>query len=138
LARRAGLRARGPKRHDGLRVDPRRRLATYAGRPLALSALEFALLNQLASDPTRCFTKSELLRDVWHYRAPGRTRTVDAHACRLRKRLEAAGARGFIANVRGVGYRLAQFSAPGPDDQGAESATGAGALVELGGQRRAA
>jgi two-component system, OmpR family, response regulator len=138
LARRAGLRAEGPKRHGGLRIDPRRRLATYAGRPLALSALEFALLNQLASDPTRCFTKHELLRDVWHYRAPGRTRTVDAHPCRLRKRLEAAGARGYIANVRGVGYRLAQLAAAGPDDQGRASGDGTGTLVELGVQRRAA
>jgi DNA-binding response OmpR family regulator len=140
LARRVGLRAAGPKRHGGLRIDPRRRLATYAGRPLALSALEFALLNQLAADPERCFTKHELLRDVWGFRAPARTRTVDAHACRLRRRLEAVGARGYIANVRGVGYRLAHFPAPGggPDDQRGASAKRAGTLVELRGQRRAA
>jgi DNA-binding response OmpR family regulator len=79
LARRAGLRAAGPKRHGGLCIDPHRRLASYAGRPLSLSALEFALLNHLAADPTRCFTKHELLRDVWGYRAPGKTRTLDAH-----------------------------------------------------------
>jgi DNA-binding response OmpR family regulator len=140
LARRASLRGAGPKRHGGLRVDPRRRLASYGGRPLALSALEFALLDHLAADPERCFTKHELLRDVWGFRAPARSRTVDAHACRLRNRLEAAGARGYIANVRGVGYRLAQLPAPGggPDDQQAASANGTGALIELRGQRRAA
>jgi DNA-binding response OmpR family regulator len=136
LSRRAGLRAAGPKRHGGLRVDPRRRLASYRGRPLALSALEFALLDHMAADPERCFTKHELLRDVWGFRAPARTRTVDAHACRLRKRLEAVGAHGYIANVRGVGYRLAHL--PGPDDQAAAATNGMGALVELEGQRRAA
>jgi DNA-binding response OmpR family regulator len=141
LARRAGLRAAGPKRHGGMRIDPRRRLATYAGRPLALSALEFALLDHLAADPERCFTKHELLRDVWGFRAPARTRTVDAHACRLRRRLEAAGARGYIANVRGVGYRLAHLSGPGSGPHDQEAATpGAptSALVELRGRRRAA
>jgi DNA-binding winged helix-turn-helix (wHTH) protein len=36
----------------------------------------------------------------------GKTRTVDAHACRLRKKLALAGAPHLVANVRGVGYRL--------------------------------
>jgi DNA-binding response OmpR family regulator len=45
-------------------------------------------------------------RDVWGYRSPGRTRTLDAHACRLRRRLEAAGGSGLVVNLRGVGYRL--------------------------------
>jgi DNA-binding response OmpR family regulator len=140
LARRAGLRAAGPKRYGGLRIDPRRRLASYAGRPLALSALEFALLNQLAADPERCFTKHELLRDVWGYQAIGRTRTLDAHACRLRRRLGAAGATGYIINVRAVGYRLAHCSPPGtgPGGQAAGAAEGMGAVVGLRGPRRAA
>ena len=49
--------------------------------------------------------KPELLRDVWGYRAAGTTRTVDTHACRLRRKL-AIGGRRFVVNVRGVGYRL--------------------------------
>jgi DNA-binding response OmpR family regulator len=140
LARRAGLRAAGPKRHGGLSIDPYRRLAGYAGRPLALSALEFALLNHLAADPDRCFTKHELLRDVWGYRTPGKTRTLDAHACRLRKRLAAAGATGWIVNVRGVGYRLAHCppAGTGHGDQEAAPASPAGGVVHLRGQRRAA
>ena len=139
LARRAGLRAAGPKRHGGLRIDPRRRLASYAGRPLRLSALEFALLNQLAADPERCFTKHELLRDVWGYRSSGKTRTLDAHACRLRKRLQAAGAEGLVVNVRGVGYRLTDQPSHQAQDQSVwESAHRSGGAVELRGQRRAA
>jgi len=66
---------------------------------------EFALLQALASDPARVYLKSDLLRDVWGYMSMGATRTVDAHACRLRKKLSGA-ARPYILNVRGVGYRL--------------------------------
>jgi DNA-binding response OmpR family regulator len=59
----------------------------------------------LASEPARVFTKEELLRDVWGFRALGATRTLDSHACRLRKKLGAHGDR-FVMNVWGVGYRL--------------------------------
>jgi DNA-binding response OmpR family regulator len=51
------------------------------------------------------FTKEELLRDVWGYRAQGHTRTLDSHACRLRQKLRVQGDQ-FIVNVWGVGYRL--------------------------------
>jgi DNA-binding response OmpR family regulator len=48
---------------------------------------------------------SPILRDVWGYASIGATRTVDAHACRLRKKLSRGG-RTYVTNVRGVGYRL--------------------------------
>jgi DNA-binding response OmpR family regulator len=53
------------------------------------------------------FTKAELLRDVWGIRSPGiRTRTVDSHASRLRRKLEAAGVENVVVNEWGRGYRL--------------------------------
>ena len=52
------------------------------------------------------FTKNELLRDVWGYRADARTRTLDSHASRLRRKLALAGAADCVLNVWGVGYRL--------------------------------
>ena len=51
------------------------------------------------------FTKEELLRSIWGYRAAGTTRTLDSHACRLRQKLGVHGDR-FVVNVWGVGYRL--------------------------------
>ena len=59
---------------------------------------------------TRCGSSasSELLRDVWGYRSPGSTRTLDAHACRLRKKLGRDDGRQWVLNVRGVGYRLTE------------------------------
>ena len=51
------------------------------------------------------FTKDELLRQVWGFRHVGTTRTLDSHACRLRRKLGVHGDR-YVVNVWGVGYRL--------------------------------
>ena len=51
-------------------------------------------------------TKHDLLRDVWGYRSPARTRTLDSHASRLRRKLGDAGGGPYVVNVWGVGYRL--------------------------------
>jgi DNA-binding response OmpR family regulator len=107
LRRSAGRRLRGLMRVGDLTIDPHTHSVRLAGEPVHLSAKEFALLQALAVDPTRVLSKQELLRDVWGYRAIGTTRTVDAHACRLRKKLRGSS-RPFVTNVRGVGYRLTE------------------------------
>jgi DNA-binding response OmpR family regulator len=104
LRRARGRGSRGLLRAGELTVDPLTRSVRLAGRPVALSVKEFGLLRALAGEPERVFSKAELLRDVWGYRAPGASRTVDAHACRLRRKL---GQR-YVVNVRGVGYRLVE------------------------------
>jgi DNA-binding response OmpR family regulator len=106
LRRAAGRRARGLMRAGDLTVDPLTRAVRLAGRPVSLSAKEFALVRALASEPERVFSQAELLRDVWGYRAAGTSRTVDAHACRLRRKL----GRRYVVNVRGVGYRLVELA----------------------------
>lgn len=107
LRRSAGRRLRGLVRVGDLTVDPAARAVRLAGRDIQLSAKEFALLHALACDPERVVPKGELLRDVWGYLASGTTRTVDTHACRLRRKLSGGGRR-FVVNVRGVGYRLTE------------------------------
>src|SRR5438093_130401 len=47
-----------------------------------------------------------VLREVWGFRSLGRTRTLDSHASRLRRKLARAGAVDCVLNVWGVGYRL--------------------------------
>jgi DNA-binding response OmpR family regulator len=78
-----------------------------AGQLVDLAAKEFALLHALAEQPTRVYGKNELLRDVWGYLSIGNTRTLDAHACRLRKKLSGSS-RPWVVNVRGVGYKLTE------------------------------
>jgi DNA-binding response OmpR family regulator len=89
-----------------LAIDRITRRVTVHGLAVALSAKEYELLVKLAVEPSRVFTKEELLRDVWGYRSLGRTRTLDSHASRLRRKLTLAGAEDCVLNVWGVGYRL--------------------------------
>ncbi len=88
-----------------LELDTVSRQVWLNGGPVALSNKEFSLLRALASEPTRVFTREELLRGVWGFQSLGTTRTLDSHAARLRKKLNATGAR-FVVNVWGIGYRL--------------------------------
>jgi DNA-binding response OmpR family regulator len=105
VLRRRATRREGPRRVGDLLVDPLRRKAMVGDREVALAKKEFTLLRVLASDPTRVFSKEELLRDVWGYRSPGRTRTLDSHASRLRRKLDPEHSR-YVVNCWGIGYRL--------------------------------
>jgi DNA-binding response OmpR family regulator len=87
-------------------VDRRTRRVLVRGVPVELAGREFELAARLATDPMRVWTKGELLRDVWGFRSDGVTRTVDSHACRLRKKLRHRDGDRFVVNVWGVGYRL--------------------------------
>jgi DNA-binding response OmpR family regulator len=106
LLRRSGQRPRtGRTRVGELTIDPASREVTMRGDRIELSAKEFALLRALATEPTRVWTKEELLRGVWGFRSLGTTRTLDSHACRLRQKLGRHGDK-LVVNVWGVGYRL--------------------------------
>src|SRR5215213_8427006 len=104
LRRRSG-RQEGPRRVGELVVDPARRRVWVEGRDISLSNKEFSLLRVLASDPVRVFSKKELLEDVWGYRTPAQTRTLDSHASRLRRKLDPEHSR-YVINCWGFGYRL--------------------------------
>ncbi len=97
----------GVLRYGELQIDTASRAVTYGPMPVELRRREYALLIHLARDPERIWTRHELLRDVWGYRSAGTTRTVDSHASRLRTKLAAAGAVGWVVTAWGVGYRLA-------------------------------
>jgi DNA-binding response OmpR family regulator len=115
LVRRINLRLRrasqakaGARMQVGaLEIDALARQAWLDREEVPLSSKEFSLLRTLASDPTRVFTREELLRLVWGWEDPsaGSTRTLDGHASRLRRKLGRRGA-GLVVNVWGVGYRL--------------------------------
>ena len=112
LARiRALLRRTSSASHDvlvagDLTLDRRTRRVTVREMAVELSAKEFDLVAKLASEPHRVFTKEELLRQVWDFVALGRTRTLESHASRVRKKLRVTDGDRFVVNVWGVGYRL--------------------------------
>jgi len=108
-------RASGPRRtvlavHD-LTVDLASRTVRVGEELVQLSAKEYDLLVALAEEPERVFRKEELLRNVWGFRSLGRTRTLDSHASRLRRKLNNGSDPAYVLNVWGVGYRLVATAA---------------------------
>ena len=114
LRRRERRSASGRVRIGPLLLDSVSRQAWIDGERVHLSNKEFSLLRTLAGDPSRVFTRDELLQLVWGFRSAGSTRTLDTHACRLRRKLGAHGG-GFVVNVWGVGYRLLDAGVDGSD-----------------------
>jgi DNA-binding response OmpR family regulator len=87
-------------------IDRPTRCVRVRGLLVHLPAKEYDLLVKLAEQPCRVFTKEELLREVWGFRALGRTRTLDSHASRLRRKIAAVTDIPYVLNEWGVGYRL--------------------------------
>ncbi|MGI6628889.1 MAG: response regulator transcription factor [Bacillota bacterium] len=93
-------------------IDEGAREVFAAGTPVDLTAKEFDLLDYMAKQPGRVFTRDILLSAVWGYEFEGDTRTVDVHISRLRQKLDPAltpdsnSGQSIIATVRGVGYKL--------------------------------
>ena len=111
LARRTdGGERRQVVRVGSLTVHCDARTAEIDNRVVKLTRLEFDLLQALASQPRKTFTRAELTREVWGYdpQAAGPSRTIDRHAHTLRHKLEQAGAEPMVKTVRGVGWRLIQ------------------------------
>jgi DNA-binding response OmpR family regulator len=117
VLRRRDERRAGPLRVGEIFVDTARREVRVGDRQVKLANKEFSLLRALAAEPTRVFTKDELLRDVWGFRSMGRTRTLDSHASRLRRKLDPERGR-YVVNCWGIGYRLIDGPEPDAGDDG--------------------
>jgi DNA-binding response OmpR family regulator len=89
-----------------LHIDTSSRGVLLHDQPIRLRPREYALLLHLAHEPTRVFSKHDLLRSLWGFHSPSRTRTLDSHACRLRRQLAPHAHESWVLSVRGVGYRL--------------------------------
>lgn len=112
LARLEGLHRRGGAHEPtaGLgaaSLDARRRVLRGAGGEVALTAREFALLEELLGHRGEVLTRSRLLGTVWGSDLDVTPNVVDVYIGYLRAKLEQVGARGVsLQTVRGIGYRL--------------------------------
>ena len=88
-----------------LELNPLTYQATLAGVPLDLTFMEYELLRFLVGNPTRVWSRAQLLSKVWGYDYYGGARTVDVHVRRLRAKLGEERA-SWISTVRSVGYRF--------------------------------
>jgi DNA-binding response OmpR family regulator len=100
-------------RSGSLVIDPERRMATHAGRPLQLTVKEFDLLALLAAHPERIYTRDQLLGRLWGIDFEGDARTVDVHVSWLRTKLRATDGHNYFRTVRGVGYAFAPMDEDG-------------------------
>ncbi len=90
-----------------LAIDYDRREVVIAGRPVELTATEYEVLRVLSLCVGRIATYDALLREIWGRRGFGDARLVRAIVKRLRRKLgDDANDPSYIANVRGLGYRL--------------------------------
>ncbi len=92
---------------ENLQLDPSTHQVTYAGNLLALTPKEYMLLEVFLRNPTRVFTRSELLDKLWEFEDISGEETVKTHLRNLRRKIKEAGSDSeFIENVYGIGYRL--------------------------------
>lgn len=88
-----------------LKIDFDSRRVFTDGREANLTAKEFDLLELLALNSGKVYSREKLLDVVWGYDYPGDVRTVDVHVRRLREKIEPnPGDPSFILTKWGVGY----------------------------------
>ncbi|MGW4378393.1 response regulator transcription factor [Kitasatospora sp. NPDC004531] len=105
----AALRA-GP-----LTVDPARHEVTAHGRPVTCTPAEFRLLEVLAAQPGRVFTRAQLLEHLHGIDRYTTARTVDTHVMNLRRKIEPHPRRpSTLLTVYGIGYKLAEVPRVAP------------------------
>lgn len=88
-----------------LKLDMDGRRVFIDGTEINLTAKEFDVLELLAMNPNKVYSRENLLNTVWGYEYPGDVRTVDVHIRRLREKIEANPSEPtFVHTKWGVGY----------------------------------
>ncbi len=99
---------KGIRRVAGLELDAARYRVTHNGEAVSLTPSEFRLLDLLAGEPERVFSRREIMQHLWDSTYVGDQRACDIHISNLRRKLEDDPAHpARIVTVRGVGYKLA-------------------------------
>jgi len=94
-------------RTEGLALDPDCYRAEFNGAELELTAIEFKLLQHLAAQPGRIFSRQQLMDQIYPDQRIVSDRTIDSHIKKLRRKLaEIAPDEELIGSVYGVGYRF--------------------------------
>jgi DNA-binding response OmpR family regulator len=95
---------------EHLTINFERRMAALDGERMVLTRKEYELLSLLTSHAGEIVPRAALLLEVWGYGPGIRTRTLDVHIRRLRRKLGAYADR-YIETIFGVGYRFQPYRA---------------------------
>ena len=105
VLRRPGAGEAGPRIAVGpLVIDQDKHDVEVAGRKIDLTATEFKILQLLASQKGRVFSRDRILDHLWGTEKAVIDRTVDVHIRNLREKLGRAAS--LVKNIRGVGYKI--------------------------------
>lgn len=88
--------------HGPLDIDLAARRVVLAGKPIQLTAREWALLEAFLSRPGQLLTKSQLEEKLYAFDSEVESNAIEVHVSRLRKKLGP----GIVETERGLGYRL--------------------------------
>jgi DNA-binding response OmpR family regulator len=109
--RRLDLAERGGPRMTvgGIQIDLHAREVVVDGAEVRLTTSEFELLQLLASEPGRVFSRAAIMEHLWHSTFVGDERAADTHVSNLRRKVERdPGQPQRIVTARGVGYKLVE------------------------------
>jgi two-component system OmpR family response regulator len=98
-------------RHGALTLDAPRFQADFAGKPVPLTALEFAIVRMLAARPGVVFSRDQIMDAAYDDNIHVSDRTIDSHVRNIRAKFAAAGCGSAIETVHGVGFKLGDVGA---------------------------
>lgn len=90
----------------GLLIDPEQHVASFAGTPLKLTAIEFGILRAFLTRPTSVFNREQLMRAAYQLNIQVSDRTIDSHIRNIRAKLAAQDCENAIETIHGVGFKL--------------------------------
>lgn len=106
LLRRGEVAPRTSLEVGALCLDPLSCEVTFNGKLLTLTTKEYSLLELFLRNPSRVFSRDQIIDHLWTFDDPPLEESVKGHIKGLRRKLKAAGALDWIENVYGLGYKL--------------------------------
>ncbi|MGK0267796.1 MAG: two-component system response regulator BaeR [Paraglaciecola sp.] len=88
-------------------IDAHRMVMAIDQQAITLTSVEFQMLSLLSSEPSRIFSRDQLMNTCYSDHRIVSERTIDSHIKKLRKKIAMIGDENWIQSVYGVGYKLA-------------------------------
>jgi DNA-binding response OmpR family regulator len=89
-----------------LEVDTVAHEVRRAGRPIALTSKEYAILEYFVRNPNQVLTRTQIAEHIWNYDFVAMSNVVDVYVGYLRRKLGDDGEPRLLQTIRGTGYRL--------------------------------
>lgn len=89
-------------------LDPQARVFCAEDEQIALTRIEFNIMEILVRHPKRVFTKQELFEQAWGEPYAADDNTVNVHVSNIRSKLKASGTDGYLKTVWGMGFKLVE------------------------------